>query len=65
MPTVSKVKLDKSSLPEPSAEVVLASASRDELLEEAVRLKEQVKSLQALAPKVNLVLEFCQKGTRL
>ena len=65
MPTISKVKLDQSCLLDTPAELVLASASRDELLEEAVRLKEQVKSLQALAPKVNLVLEFCQKGTRL
>ena len=55
MQTVSKVKLDQSSFPDPTAELVLAFANRDELLEEAVKLREQVKSLQALAPKVNLV----------
>lgn len=55
MPTISKVKLDQNCLLDTPAELVLASASRDELLEEAVKLREQVKSLQALAPKLNLV----------
>ena len=40
MPTISKVKLDQSCLLDTPAELVLASASRDELLEEAVKLRE-------------------------
>ena len=53
MPTVNKQNLGNTS--GNTDELVLAFATRDELLEEAVKLREKVKALQALAPKANLV----------
>ena len=55
MPTVNKQNLGNTS--GNTDEIVLASATRDELLEEAVKLREKVKALQALAPKANLVTQ--------
>ena len=53
MPTVSKVNLGTSQ--GGTDELVLASACRDDLIEEVVKLRERIKTLQSLAPKANLV----------
>ena len=55
MPTVGKQNLGNTS--GNTDEIVLASATRDELLEEAVKLREKVKVLQNLATKANLVTQ--------
>ena len=55
IPTVSKQNLGNTS--DTTIELVLVFANRDELLEEAVKLREKVKALQALAPKANLITQ--------